>query len=136
MPSSRALPLLAALLILPSSASAATTRLVSKAGADTGDCTVTPCLTINYALGKASPLGDETISIGPGVFAEHIDTIKIVTLKGAGAGTLDAADPATTTTIDGTAGVAETVRLHDGGGVSALRILNDGSPGIELGAEF
>ena len=58
------------------------TRYVSTHGADTGDCTLTPCHTIGYAVGQAAP-GD-TIMVAPGTYAESVTVGKQLTLDGGG----------------------------------------------------
>lgn len=65
-----------------SAAHAATTRQVAKSGADTGDCTATPCLTITYALSQAS--AGDTINVAAGNYHETVDIEKAVKLVGAG----------------------------------------------------
>ncbi|HCX30491.1 MAG TPA: hypothetical protein DHU55_12110 [Blastocatellia bacterium] len=83
--------LVAAFTVLATTAAvaAAATRQVSTTGTDTGDCTASPCLTINYALGQAAP-GD-TIAVAAGTYAESVVVTKRVALLGSGA-TIDAAD--------------------------------------------
>jgi hypothetical protein len=65
-----------------SAAHAATTRQVAKSGADTGNCTTSPCLTITYALGQA--VAGDTISVAAGNYHETVDIEKAVKLVGAG----------------------------------------------------
>jgi len=60
-------PALAAVAILTAATLSAATRLVTAGGADSGNCTVTPCATLTYAIGQAS--GGDTISVGAGTFA-------------------------------------------------------------------
>ena len=92
-----------ALLASTASASAATYR-VEVGGADVGDCTGTPCETIDYALTqhRLSPQPDDVIEVGSGDYAQNVD----------------ATDPAD----DGL-----TIRGElDGGGVPATTITGDG----------
>ncbi len=65
-------------------AAAATTRYVSTSGTDSGNCSSTPCKTVNYALSQASP-GD-TIQVAAGTYNQTIDVEKPITLVGAGQG--------------------------------------------------
>ncbi len=58
------------LLLIPAPA-LATTRMVTKAGANTGNCSVTPCLTIAYGLSQMSAA--DTLTIGDGTYAEGIE---------------------------------------------------------------
>jgi hypothetical protein len=84
-------------------AAAGTTRYVAPTGSDSGDCSVSasPCQTIGYAISQAQD-GD-TISIGAGTYAEHLDIEKNLTLVGSGA---------STTAIDGsTNGTVVTIGL-------------------------
>jgi hypothetical protein len=66
---------------------AATTRFVAKNGADTGNCSVTSCLTIIYAIGQS--VAGDTIMIGPGVYNEQSALVinKNLTLTGTDAAT-------------------------------------------------
>src|SRR5438874_3099930 len=62
-------------------------RHVSPAGTDAGNCVSSPCRTIGYAVGQASP-GD-TVSVAAGNYAESVLVQKRLTLSGNGA-TVDA----------------------------------------------
>jgi parallel beta-helix repeat protein len=75
-------------LAITTAVAAAATRQVSTTGTDTGDCTASPCLTINYALGQA--VSGDTIAVGAGTYAESVFVGKRVALLGSGA-TIDAA---------------------------------------------
>lgn len=55
---------------------------VSKNGTDTGDCLVTACQTVAYAITKAGS-GDR-INIGPGIFYENLELGKNLSFYGAG----------------------------------------------------
>jgi parallel beta-helix repeat protein len=70
------------------SVQAASNRVVSSKGADSGDCLSSPCATIGYALSQAA--AGDTVSVGPGVYKESLLIEQAVTLIGKGA------------TIDGT----------------------------------
>lgn len=63
------------------------TRYVSPGGADVGDCTGSPCLTIGYAVGQAS--AGDTVSVAAGLYAESVNITKRLSLVGSGA-TIDA----------------------------------------------
>lgn len=65
-------------------AAAATTRNVTATGADTGNCSVTACATIGYAVGQS--VAGDTIVVGPGTFAGGTTIDKSLTLEGAKAG--------------------------------------------------
>ncbi len=56
----------AALLAQPAGAVTATLFVDASVGADTGDCTVTPCLTLGYAISQAAP--SDSILIEPGTY--------------------------------------------------------------------
>jgi len=93
--------------VLATSASAwAATYFVTASGTDVGDCTVTPCATVQYAIDqhRLSPTPTDVIDIGPGTFvgnAEATDPaddglrirgalaggISQTTLRGTGTGT-------------------------------------------------
>ncbi|MEA2421459.1 MAG: hypothetical protein QOF55_558, partial [Thermoleophilaceae bacterium] len=65
--------------------SATTVRKVANGGSDTTDCQSSPCATINYAIGQASP-GD-TIDVAAGTYStEVVDVSKRVRLEGAQSG--------------------------------------------------
>jgi hypothetical protein len=77
----------AALLALPSAASAAT-QLVSPGGTDSADCTVTACEHIQAAVNAAAP--NDTVSIAAGTYASEpnnqVRVTKALTIAGAGIG--------------------------------------------------
>lgn len=60
-------PAIAILAIFFAASLSASTRLVTTGGSDSGDCTVTPCATLTYAIGQA--VTDDTVSVGPGTFS-------------------------------------------------------------------
>ena len=66
----------------------AATRLVSVAGADSGDCTISPCRSISYAA-AVSAAGD-TINVGPGTYSTDTEFFPIpgsnLVIQGAGEG--------------------------------------------------
>jgi hypothetical protein len=83
----------AALLALPSAASAAIRLVDDDTGVDAGDCTATPCLTFTYAYNQAAATGD-TISFDDGVYdyadnggAPFPNIAKGVEIAGAGTST-------------------------------------------------
>jgi CSLREA domain-containing protein len=61
------------------------TRNVSTTGTDSGDCSISNCLTIYYAYSKT--LGGETINVAAGTYTEtaQIDMSHTITIAGAGA---------------------------------------------------
>lgn len=63
---------------------AATTRRVSTTGSDVGDCSIKPCQTIGYAVGRS--LSGDTIDIARGTYTEHVTVDKSLVLRGAGMG--------------------------------------------------
>jgi hypothetical protein len=64
-------------------AAAVTNRYVNGAtGSDSGDCTSSPCLTIAYAISKAS--SDDTIRISAGTYTENLYPNKNLDFIGAG----------------------------------------------------
>jgi parallel beta-helix repeat protein len=69
-------------------AASESTRWVSPTGTDAGNCTVAPCLTINYAIGQAN--AGDTVSVGAGTYNESVSVTKRLQLVGDGA-TIDAA---------------------------------------------
>jgi parallel beta-helix repeat protein len=100
-----------ALLALTASASAGaagSTRYVSPTGTDTGNCTVSPCRTIQYAVDQAS--AGNTVSVAAGVYHESVSVTKRLSIIGHGA-TIDATGqsaPPNAVVISG-AGAAGTV---------------------------
>jgi hypothetical protein len=62
---------------------AGNTRLVATSGTDAGDCTVSPCKTVNYALGQAAPY--DTVKVAAGTYNQTVDIEKPIQLVGAGA---------------------------------------------------
>jgi parallel beta-helix repeat protein len=78
---------LVALAMTAAASAAGTTRYVSPAGTDTGNCTASPCRTISYAVSQAS--GGDTVSVASGTYAESVTVTKSLTLVGHDA-TIDA----------------------------------------------
>ncbi len=76
-------------------------RLVSPDGEDMGDCTTTPCLTIQYAVNQAVS-GVDTISVGPGTYIECVDASGRALDFVASAFDAEIADSNGLTVIDGT----------------------------------
>src|SRR2546421_354677 len=79
-----------AVLALTASASAGaagSTRYVSPTGTDAGSCTVSPCRTIQYAVGQAS--AGDAVSVAAGTYHESVSVTKRLSIIGQGA-TIDA----------------------------------------------
>jgi len=78
------LPLL--LVTAAPAAAVATTRYVATTGADTGTCTVNPCLTLQYAIGQST--ATDTIDIAAGAYVVNglVSVDKQLTVKGAQSG--------------------------------------------------
>jgi hypothetical protein len=72
-----------ALLTAPPASAAGQTRIVATDGTDTGNCTVDPCLTIQYAVDQAT--AGDTVQVGGGTFAEGVLIRKSLTIDGNGA---------------------------------------------------
>ena len=64
------------------------TRYVSPTGADTGNCTASPCRTITYAVAQAN--AGDTVSVASGTYNESVIVAKRLVLLGSGA-TINAA---------------------------------------------
>lgn len=111
--------LLIVLLISAALGASATTRNVSPSGADTGTCTVSPCLTIGYAVSQ-SAAGD-LILVASGTYAESVLITKRLTLLGNHA-TIDAAGFGNGVVISGAAA--------DGTVIAGFTIENAGKEGI------
>src|SRR5207253_5955324 len=75
-----------------SAAASGTTRHVSPTGSDTGNCTVSPCRTIQYAVNQAN--SGDTVSVAAGTYNESVSVTKRLSLVGSGA-TIDAAGEST-----------------------------------------
>jgi hypothetical protein len=75
------LPVFAVLLALAPAANAGV-RLVTPAGADSGDCSAVPCKSLAYAYGRAA--AGDVITIGPGVYpSQEVPALsKAVTFRG------------------------------------------------------
>ncbi len=80
-------------LVTSSSAGAAsgTVRKVATTGKDTGNCTKSPCATIEYAINQAS--AGDTVDVAAGTYHQTVQITKPVLLQGSGS---------SRTTLDGT----------------------------------
>jgi parallel beta-helix repeat protein len=67
---------------------AAAARRVATTGNDTGNCTLTPCRTISYAVGQAA--SGDAVLVAAGTYTESVTVTKKLALLGSGA-TIDAA---------------------------------------------
>ncbi len=81
----------------PSGGTPPPSEQVSTHGVDSGDCISSPCATINYAIGQATP--GETIHVAAGSYDQTVNITKAINLEGVGASstTINGAglDPAT-----------------------------------------
>jgi hypothetical protein len=68
-------------------AAAKGTRYVSTSGTDSGDCTLSPCQTIGYAVSQAD--AKDTVQVAAGTYTESVSITKQLALAGNGA-TIDA----------------------------------------------
>lgn len=103
-----------------------TTRFVSTSGVDAGDCTVTPCRTIPFAIDHADD-GD-TIRIAPGTYTETfaITSRSDLTIEG---------ESAATTIIQGD-GVSAQIRVRSSIGLTIRNLtVRDGGPFVEGGGQ-
>ena len=76
------------LVLVPGQAAAATIRLVSPSGNNSGDCVGSPCATIGYAVSQAN--AGDAILVATGTYRESVRVEKRLSLVGQGA-TIDAA---------------------------------------------
>ncbi len=91
--------LLLTFTLLTPTALFAATRFVAVGGADTGDCTITACATLTYAIAQAA--ANDTIDVGPGTFnngGNPVTVDKTLTLRGEQFG-VDARNRAATETV-------------------------------------
>lgn len=100
-------------------AAAGTDRYVSNTGADAGNCSVSPCFTIQYAVNQS--VGGDTINVAAGTYNEQVKvTTSNLTITGAGA--------AATTIRPATASVNSS-SLFSGADVAAIVVV-DGATGV------
>lgn len=112
---------LAVTIPTPTSALAATTRLVANGGVDVGDCSVAPCATIQYAVDQSVP-GD-TISVAAGTYNEQVEiTTSQLTIDGAGAGA---------TIVKPASATANSSSIFSGSPIAAI-FLVDGATGVTI----
>lgn len=71
---------LALATIAAGAVASAATRYVATSGADTGDCSSSPCRTIQYAVNQAS--AGDTVKVASGTYAETVSVTKRLTLTG------------------------------------------------------
>src|SRR2546423_5643430 len=121
-PTRVALAIVLTLMAIPAgplspTARAATPRYASVGGADSGDCSATPCRTIGYALSQA--VDGDTIGVADGLYRENLTVSKSVTLQGAGAGA---------TIIDGSA-IATVIAVNSGATVTIEGVTIQGGSG-------
>jgi hypothetical protein len=91
----------------------AATRSVSPSGADSGDCSGSPCLTIQYAIYQSS--NGDSINVASGVYTEHINMVNGVSVLGAGWAT---------TIITGNFSSGTPVVTFSGGGIDETTVLS------------
>lgn len=111
-------------------------------GADKGDCTANPCLTINYAVSQSSP-GDQ-INVKGGTYTEMVTVSKAVSIFGSNGATVDASGKDNGFLIQGDAAAGTivqgfTVKNATQEGILAkmtsnVRILNNTVTNNDLGA--
>jgi hypothetical protein len=104
-----------------------TDRYVSTTGLDSGDCTVTPCHTIGFAIGVSGAATADQIHIAAGTYHENLTINKTVDLIGAGENL---------TIIDG--GALNTVIFVNSAGIINMRDLSvqHGSAAAEGGGIY
>jgi parallel beta-helix repeat protein len=101
-------------ILAPGSAVAAT-LYVSNHGADAGNCTTSPCASIQYAVTQAA--AGDTIVAGSGIYSESVTVTKRLTLlsdsksgSGGGNATIDASGHDNGIVISGAAAAGSTIR--------------------------
>ncbi len=97
------------LTLFAASATASTTafRSVSKSGNDTGDCVLSPCKTIGFALSKSS--SGDAIVVSAGTYGESVAVTKRIALIGHNA-TIDATGHDNGVVISGPAAAGSSLR--------------------------
>jgi len=115
--------LAACLLAVPATASAAT-RSVAPSGADSGDCTASPCASLGYAYGRAA--AGDVVSVAPGRYGEQRvpDGTKAVNFHAAAPGVSLAAlyNDASNVVFDGfeiDGGFAKRLGFHNSGAANS-----------------
>lgn len=110
----------------PAAAAPQATRYVTPTGADSGDCTVNPCATLQYAHDQAT--AGDTIQIAAGTYVGGVNLNRSLTLQGA---------DAETTIVDGD-GAQSAIQLFDTTASLTLRhltIRNGGAYGLSSGGQ-